>query len=137
MGYFMNSKLSDYQKRMLLKNKHVEKITESHVVFTSEFKRLAVEATFKGQPIEDFFIQEGIKLNYFKSEYAKNCLKRWRKRYLEEGREALEKDDRGKGATGRPSTKGMTYEELAEIVRIQQLQIDYAKKLHAQRKKDK
>lgn len=137
MGYTMNNELSDYQKRRLLKNKHVEKITKSHVVFTSEFKRLAVEATFKGQAIEDFFTQEGIQLNYFKKEYAKNCLKRWRKKYLEEGREALAKDKRGKGSTGRPSIKGMSYEELAEIVRIQQLQIDLAKKLRAQREKDK
>ena len=71
----MNNELSEYQKRRLLKNKHVEKITESHIVFTSEFNRLAVEATFKGQAIEGFFTQEGIKLNYFKKEYAKNCMR--------------------------------------------------------------
>ena len=131
----MNDQLSDYQKRRLLKNKHVEKITENHVVFTPEFKKLAVEATFKGILPDDFFKSEGIKLNYFKEKYAASCIKRWKKKYLEEGKKALEKDGRGEGAPGRPKLDSYTYEELAEIVRIQQLQIDAVKKLRAQQKK--
>ena len=131
----MNNELSEYQKRRLLKNKHVEKITENHVVFTCEFKTLVVEAAFKGILPDEFFKQEGIKTNYFKPGYASSCLKRWKKKYIEEGKKALAQDSRGKSATGRPSIKGMTYEELAAIVKIQQMQIDAVKKYRAQQKK--
>ena len=116
----MNNELSDYQKGRLSKSKHIEKITENHVVFTSEFKQLVVEASFKGMTPDEFFTQEGIKINYFKPGYANSCLKRWKKKYLEDGREALKVDGRGSNSPGRPKTEGLTYEELEEIVRIQQ-----------------
>lgn len=131
----MNNELSDYQKRRLLKSKHVEKITENHIVFTSEFKKLVVEAAFKGMTADEFFNKEGVKTNYFKPGYASSCLKRWKKKYIEEGEKALATDARGKSSSGRPKIDGMTYEELAAIVKIQQMQIDAVKKHRAQQKK--
>ena len=134
-GNTMNNELSEYQKRRLLKNKYVEKITENHVVFTCEFKTLVVEAAFKGMLPDEFFKQEARTTNYLHPRYASTCHKRWKKKYIVVGKKALAQDSRGKSATGRPSTKGMTYEELEAIVKIQQMQIDAVKKYRAQQKK--
>ncbi|MFT6633228.1 MAG: hypothetical protein ACJAS4_003198 [Bacteriovoracaceae bacterium] len=74
--------LSDYQRKELLKNLNVEKITDKHVVFTSKFKIKAVELYFDGKSPNAIFEDAGIKTHYFKSKYSQLCIKKWKKSIL-------------------------------------------------------
>jgi hypothetical protein len=119
--------LSDYQKRKLLKNPCVEKITEKHIVYTASFKKWAVKQYHEGLSANEIFDLKGISPKLFKLKYCRSCLKRWKKKYEEEGDIAFKIDKRGSGkATGRP--KKPTYEELEALVAIQREMLGYAKK---------
>jgi hypothetical protein len=132
--------LSDYQRRVLLKNPNVEKITEKHVVYTSKFKTSAVEAYLNGKSSNQIFIDAGIDPSFFVTKYCQSCLKRWKKKYLEEGKRSFKHESRGSGSTGRPKKEDpddLTIEELRALVEIQQDLIDHLKKKKALTKKTK
>jgi hypothetical protein len=57
--------LSDYQKKVLLKSKVIEKFTKQHVIFTSSFKIKAVEAYLAGKDPNDIFTNAGIDVSFF------------------------------------------------------------------------
>lgn len=119
--------LSDYQRRALRKNPNVEKITDKHVVYTSKFKIYAVEEYLRGISSNDIFLSKQINPEFFRKNYCQYCLKRWKKKYLEYGKESFDVDHRGSGKSrGRP--KKPTYEELEAIVAIQREALGYAKK---------
>lgn len=119
--------LSDYQRRALLKNPNVEKITDKHVVYTSKFKVYAVEEYLRGISSNDIFLSKQINPEFFRKNYCKYCLKRWKKKYLEYGKESFDVDHRGSGKS-RGRSKKPTYEELEAIVAIQREALGYAKK---------
>ncbi len=52
-------KLSDNQKKILLKSKVIEKFTEQHIIFSSSFKIKAVEAYLDGKDPNDIFTNAG------------------------------------------------------------------------------
>lgn len=131
-------KLSDYQRRKLLENPNIEKITEKHVVFTFKFKIRSVESYLDGFSANETFIKEGINLNFFKPNYAQYCLKKWKKKYIEEGKDAFKVEKRGSGTKGRPKSQNLdelTYEELQAIIEIQKGVIEELKKKRALVKK--
>lgn len=133
-------KLSDYQRRVLRKNPHVEKITEKHVVYTSKFKTRATEAYLKGESANQIFINAGIDPTFFITKYCQSCLKRWKKKYLEGGKKSFKREKRGSGSSGRPKKEDpdeLTIEELRALVEIQQDLIDHLKKKNALTKKTK
>jgi transposase len=130
--------LSDYQRRKLLKNPKVEKITEKHVVFTSKFKIKSVEKFLDGHSATDIFVNANINLDFFKPNYAQYCLKKWKKKYLDEGKEAFLIEKRGSGSSGRPKKENLdelTYQELQAIVEVQRGVIEELKKKRALAKK--
>ena len=59
----------------------------------------------------DIFIEHGFDLDIIGSDKPQQCLKRWRKTYEMHGEEGLRNERRGKGSTGRPSSKDLTLEE--------------------------
>lgn len=132
--------LSDYQRKVLLSNPNVEKITEKHVIYKSKFKIQAVEKYLKGHKPDEIFEEAEISPHYFNKNYCRFCLKRWKKKYSEQGRDSLKISQTGKQATGRPksiNTDEMTLEELKAMVEIQHEVIDMLKKSRALAKKKK
>ena len=130
--------LTEPQRQELLKNKNVEKITNKFIVYTSEFKVKAVELFLDGQHADKVFLDEKIPIHFFKEDYPRSCIKRWKKKYSENGPEALMEDNRGHGSTGRPKKEDpseLTYEELLAVVEIQQEVILDLKKRNALAKK--
>lgn len=119
--------LSDYQKRKLLKNSVVEKITEKQIVYTASFKLWAVGRYLEGDSPNEIFKKKGISPDLFKPKYCQSCLKRWKKKFIEEGKESLKKDMRGTSPKSGASKKP-TYEELEAIVAIQREALGYSKK---------
>ena len=130
--------LSDYQRRKLLENPNVEKITEKHVIFTSKFKVKSVEAYLDGLSATEIFQRAKINLNYFKPLYAQFCIKKWKKKYVEHGKESFSIEKRGSSNVGRPKKENLdelTYGELQAIVEIQRGVIEELKKKRALAKK--
>ena len=91
--------------------------------FTYEFKRRAVEQCFEGISSKEIFRRAGINLTGRNPDYAKDCLKRWRRTVKAKGFEGL-REARGKGAIGRPKTKGLTD---ADRIKRLELQVKYLK----------
>lgn len=132
--------LSDYQRKVLLKNPNVEKITEKHVFYTSKFKMQAVQKYLNGSTSQEVFESADINPNFFIKDYCHSCIKRWKKKYLEEGRDSLKVSNTGRKATGRPKSNNLdelTTEELKALVEIQVEVIDMLKKNRALAKKKK
>lgn len=126
-------RFSEADKKTLLSNKYVERITGSHVVFTSIFKIKAVEMNLAGKSPDEIFLNLGIDPSYFLPEYPKKSISRWKKVYLEEGKDALKLEKRGKNATGRPKRKYDPEDIDSVRARLAYLEAenDFLKKLHA------
>jgi transposase-like protein len=126
-------KFSESERKVLLANKYVSKITGSHVVFTSSFKIKAVEMNVEGHSPSDIFLRLGIDPAFFLPDYPKKSVSRWRKIYLEEGKEALEQEQRGKKAKGRPKKTYDPNDMDSVRARLAYLEAenDFLKKLHA------
>jgi|SaaInlV_165m_DNA_1040744.scaffolds.fasta_scaffold33723_1 hypothetical protein len=127
-------KLSVYQKRKLLENPNIEKITEKNVTFTSKFKIKAVEQYYKGLNPDQIFTDAGINLKIFLPKYAKSCVKRWKEKYELHGRDSLKTNSTGINASGRPKKEDpdeLTLDELRVMVEIQREVIDMLKKNRA------
>ena len=127
-------KITNYQAKVLLKNPNVVKVTTSHVVYTAKFKIQCVKRSFDGVSDEKIFEDAGIPIHFFKKDYTKYCLKRWRKKYQEEGAKSFDQERRGAPSATR-SSKDLTYEELLAVVEIQREVIEELKKRKALAKK--
>lgn len=127
------SKFTDQQKKRLLSNKFVEKITDSQVHFTAKFKILAVEENLKGIVPSKIFTDAGIDISLFLEEFPKKSVTRWKKTYLEEGAVAFKSEKRGRKATGRPRRKFDPSNPQSVLDRLAYLEAEneLLKKLHA------
>lgn len=121
--------LTDSERKALESNSNVLRVTESNVAYTSKFKIAAVKALLKGKIPIDIFRDAGIPLAPFGKDYAKGCLKKWRKIYDELGEAGLKDERRGKNATGRP--KKPKFRNLEEEVAYLREEVDFLKKLRA------
>ena len=130
--------LSDYQRKKLLENPNVNRITDKHILYTSKFKVKAVELHSKGQSANDIFSDAGLSPKLFIKKYCQSCIKRWKKKYNEEGKESLKVSMTGTKSTGKPKSKNtddLTIEELRAIVEIQEEVITMLKKTRTLAKK--
>lgn len=136
------SEMSGKIRKFILKNKHVVSIKVKHVEFTPEFKEMVVDENLKGKTADEIFIDAGFEIAWFPTDYCRHCVKRWRKKFNEEGREALYTNNTGKNSPGRPKNPNkddLTLEELRVLVKIQRETIEILKKTRAlpSQKKDK
>lgn len=92
--------------------------------YTGEFKQQAIE-----DMRENGLSQSEVALKY---KITRSMVQRWERIYLEEGREGLYVERRGKGSKGRPLKLSPKVEEdlLAENQRLR-AENDYLKNLHA------
>lgn len=121
--------LSETTRKRLLSNRFVEKISNSNISYTSEFKILAVKANLEGKSPTEIFDEAGIDVGQFVKNYAVKTISRWKKIYQMEGKQGLVKEKRGKNATGRPKRKEFSSVE-AELEYLR-LENEFLKKLHA------
>lgn len=137
MGLFaLEMNVSNFDKTIkdaLLRTGFVQKITKKQVNFTSAFKLRAVAEHEKGFPPEEIFTRAGIKPEWFPADYCSHCLKRWRKKSREQGRESLLEDDRGRPKKVKPVDEydDFTVEELKAGLKLQALFIEALKKKKA------
>ena len=133
-------KFTPQQQSKLLANRNIQDVTEIRVSFTSDFKIKAVHQYFEGILPNTIFENAGIPIEYFKDDYCRLCLKKWIKKYKDEGEDGLKEDKRGRTSTGRPKQErleDLTYEELLALVEIQQGALEELKKQNALARKKK
>lgn len=134
------SEMSEKTKKNLLKNKHVVKVKTKHIQFTAEFKEQAVKENLLGKGPDEIFKDSGFEIEWFPLNYCRFCLKRWRKKFNEEGKEALYRNNTGKNSSGRPKNPNkdeLTLEELKFVVEAQREIIEMLKKNRALLKEKK
>lgn len=99
------------QMERLEQNPNVVKVSERSITYSPAFKIQAVKENLAGKGPQQIFIEHGFDLSLLGRSYPKDTVKRWRKLYEKYGEEIFFKERRGKGSTGRPSTKELTPEQ--------------------------
>ena len=138
MGYsffkeFYMPIFSESDRNRLQSNPWIKKVTDNHIVFTSEFKLQAVELNLEGHFPINIFKQFKIDISLLRQEYPAKCLERWKKLYLEKGKSAFLEETRGKKSKGRPKKNFDTNDTNSLLERLAYLEAenDFLKKLHA------
>lgn len=85
-----SKKYSNEEKEILLKNKNIEKVTDKQVIYTKEFKLYAAKQSIEDKKIPtEIFIDAGIDINIIGLGTPRECLRRWRNKYNEQGSTSL------------------------------------------------
>lgn len=78
------------ERSILLRNKHVTKVTNHSVSFTTAFRQFAVaEHTEKGRRPQDIFITEDIPVSIIGSRIPERCVAAWHHMVKDRGTQAL------------------------------------------------
>ncbi len=128
-------KLSKKEIQSLTSHKYVEKVTDSRVTFTPQFKIKSVKSYFKGKSSRIIFNEAGFTSDYFSNKFVSSCLYPWRKSFNENGEKGLTQDNRGRKAIHSTDYINMNIEDLLERVEYLEQENDFLKKLKALAKK--
>lgn len=124
---------NEQQRSLLEKNPNVQSVTDRAIQYKPEFKIQAIQDYQSGKSPSQIFREAGFDLEMIGSKKAKSSLSRWRKSFEVHGEDGFFEERRGKGSTGRPSTKGITPEEKlkrAEArIRYLEAEVELLKKL--------
>ena len=89
-------KFTEEERAVLIKHKHIAKVTDHTVSFTPEFKKFAVtENVDRGRRPQDIFITEGIAVSIIGNDIPQRNVEAWRRKVKEGGVDALDEDGRG------------------------------------------
>lgn len=126
-------KFDEFQRKQLENNPNVSHVSEQNISYKPEFKEKAVQENLAGKGPMDIFLEHGFDLKMIGPEKPKQCLKRWRRSYEKFGNEGFYTERRGKGSTGRPSSKELTAEEKLKKAEARiaflEMENDFLKKL--------
>ncbi len=124
---------NEFQIKELEKNPNVVSVSERSISYSPEFKVKAVTDYKSGKTPSQIFIEHGFDLNMIGKDQPKRCLRRWRDSYKRFGEDGFLTERRGKGSTGRPSSKHLSVEEKlrkAEArIKFLEAENDFLKKL--------
>lgn len=132
---------NEHQRKLLENNPNVSSVSDRAIQYSSDFKISAVKENLAGKGPAQIFIENGFDLEMIGYEKANTALKRWRKTFKQYGEDGFLEERRGKGSTGRPTTKHLSAEkklEKAEArIKYLEAEIDLLKKLEAIERKVK
>lgn len=122
---------NEKEKKTLLKNKFISKITTNHVTFTFEFKKMALKKYLSGFMGRKIFSDAGFSEELFKTKYVNGCFKRWKKAYLENGEKGLKESKRGRKTYSRKDVELNSEKDYLERIAYLEAENDFLKKLKA------
>lgn len=127
-----------HQKRLLLKNSYVLKVTKKNVFYTGEFKLRALDMYFEGISPREIFEQCKIPSSFFPEGYFHHCLKRWKIKSDKDGRDSLKTRKVRLDNPGRPRKHldDLGVDDLKSIIAVQEEFIAKIKKKIALAKKN-
>jgi transposase len=124
---------NEIQMKLLESNPNVDHVSERSISYTHDFKIKAMKENLNGKGPSQIFIEHGFDLQVIGPKKPQQCLKRWRKTFNEFGEEGFLTERRGKGSTGRPSSKQLTVEDSlkkAEArIKYLEAELEFLKKL--------
>jgi hypothetical protein len=124
---------NETQMKLIESNPNVDHVSERSISFTPDFKIKAIKENLAGKGPVQIFTENGFDLQVIGPEKPNQCLKRWRKTYNEFGEEGFLTERRGKGSTGRPTSKHLTVEDSlkkAEArIKYLEAELEFLKKL--------
>ena len=127
---------SDEEFDKLSKNPYVLRCSHRVIIYTHEFKKHALELRSQGVSSRDIWRRSGFDIDMWKEDYARTCLKNWRRIVKEKGYEGLSKL-RSSRSSGRPKTKGITEQDKIKRLELQvrylKAENDFLAKLRAKR----
>lgn len=124
---------NEMQMKLLEMNANVHHVSDRSIAYTADFKVKAVKEDLIGKGPTQIFVEHGFDLDMIGANKPYQCLKRWRKTFEKFGEDGFFIERRGKGSTGRPSSKPVTAEESlkrAEArIKYLEAELDFLKKL--------
>jgi hypothetical protein len=99
------------QMKQLEKNENVLKVSDRSITYCPEFKVKAVKENQSGKGPNQIFLENEFDLSIIGERKPKQCLGRWRKTYEQFGKEGFYMERRGKGSSGRPSSKTLSSDD--------------------------
>ncbi len=102
---------TSFEIKELEQNPNVLRVSDRSITYHPEFKMRAVDAYAQGVTPTKIFLNHGFDLSVVGKKQPERCLSRWRKSYAQYGKSGLERDQRGKGATGRPTNNTLNSDE--------------------------
>ena len=124
---------NEFQMKELEKNHNVLNVSERSISYSPKFKLKSVKDYQAGKTPSQIFLEQGFDLDMIGKQQPKTCLRRWRNTYERLGEEGFLIERRGKGSTGRPSSKELSVEEKlkkAEVkIKFLEAENDLLKKL--------
>jgi transposase len=136
-GRIIMSKIifNEQQRRILEKNPNVSSVSDRAIQYTAEFKIRAVKENLAGKGPVQIFIEADFDLDMIGKKKAQSSLERWRATYNKYGEAGFLEERRGKGSTGRPTSKQLSTEkklEKAEArIKYLEAELELLKKLEA------
>jgi hypothetical protein len=122
-----------FQMKELEKNPNVTHVSERSISYHPSFKVKAVQEYQSGKIPSQIFIENGFNLDVIGKKQPNRCLKRWRDTFEQFGEAGFATERRGKGSSGRPSSKDLSAEEKlkkAEArIKFLEAENDFLKKL--------
>ncbi|WP_369682438.1 HTH domain-containing protein [Alkalihalobacillus sp. LMS6] len=124
---------STFEQKQLESNANVHHVSDRSISYIPDFKVKAVQENLAGKGPMAIFIDHGFDLEIIGSDKPSECLKRWRAIYKSYGEEGLYNERRGKGSTGRRSSKTLSAEEKLKKAEARiaflEMENDFLKKL--------
>lgn len=102
---------SPEDRKKLMQNKNVLKVSETKITYSLDFKVQAVRAYGEGKSPYLIFIDAGFDPDLIGHDNPQRCLRRWRRIFKQRGEQGLRDDRRGKGSTGRPLQRELMVED--------------------------
>ncbi|KUP05723.1 transposase [Bacillus coahuilensis m2-6] len=105
---------NEHQRRILDSNPNVASVSDRAIQYTPEFKIRAVKENMDGKGPCKIFIEAGFDLQVISTKKAQSSLARWRTTYKTYGEDGFLEERRGKGSTGRPTSKNLSPDKKLE-----------------------
>ncbi|MFE8701639.1 IS3 family transposase [Cytobacillus sp. FJAT-54145] len=102
---------TEFQIKELEKNPNIINASDKSISYKAEFKIKAVQEYKLGKGPSQIFIENGFNLEIIGKDQPKRCLSRWRETFERFGEEGFLTERRGKGSTGRPSSRTLSVED--------------------------
>ena len=126
---------NEHQRQVLERNSNVSSVSDRAIQYTAEFKLFAIKENLEGKGPVQIFTEAGFDLEMIGVKKAQSALARWRSTYTTFGESGFLEERRGKGSTGRPTSKHLSAEkklDKAEArIKYLEAELELLKKLEA------
>jgi hypothetical protein len=130
--------LSSDQKNQLLTSKSVTSVTESQVIYSVEFKKMAIKLRNAGMHPHEIFIEGDLNFDFIDLPYMRKTIDRWCDLYEEYGDDYFKIETRGKNKQKKfkdEDLDGWTDEDLKTLVLVYEQMVEDLGKKKASAKK--